>query len=79
MCDATYIGNTKQTSKNIMDGHFSDFLRLLKNRQKYDSFSAHFKQHFKCNASCTYLCNYMMLKVVKQINPIDSDEIFMKF
>ena len=36
MCEAIYIGNTQKTSKKIMDGHFSDILRLLKNGQKYD-------------------------------------------
>ena len=35
MCDAIHIGNTHQTKKNI-DGHFSDILRLLKNRQISD-------------------------------------------
>ena len=34
MCDAIYIGNTQQTLKKIMDVHFSDLLRLLKNEQK---------------------------------------------
>ena len=31
MCDAIYIGNTQQTFKKIMDGHFYNLLRLLKN------------------------------------------------
>ena len=34
MCDAIFIGNTQQTFKKRMDGHFSDLLRLLKNGQK---------------------------------------------
>ena len=42
MCDAIYIGKTQQTFNKIMDGHFSDLQRLLKNGQKSDSFSAHF-------------------------------------
>ena len=46
MCDAIYIGNTQQTFKKRMDGHFSDLLCLLKNGQKSDSFAAHFEQHF---------------------------------
>ena len=41
MCDTIYIENTHQTFKKIMDRHFSNLLRLLKNRQKYDSFAAH--------------------------------------
>ena len=31
MCGAIYLGNTQQTFKKRMDGHFSDLLRLLKN------------------------------------------------
>ena len=42
MCDAIYIGNTQQTFKKRMDGHFSDLLRLLKNGQKSDSFAVCF-------------------------------------
>ena len=41
-CDAIYIGNNRQTSKKIMDSHFSDLLSLLKNGQKSDSFADHF-------------------------------------
>ena len=32
--DNIYIGNTQQTFKKIMDDHFSDVQRLLKNGQK---------------------------------------------
>ena len=70
MCDAIYIGNTQQTSKKIMDGHFSDILRLLKNVQKSDSFAAHFEQHFNTTTSRTDLRNYMTFKVVNQLNHI---------
>ena len=44
MCDAIYIGNNQQTFKKIMEGNFSDLLRLLKNGQKSDSYYAHFEQ-----------------------------------
>ena len=53
-----------------MDGHFSDLLHLLKNRQKSDSFSDHFEQHFNTTTSRTDSRKYMTFKVVKQINPI---------
>ena len=33
ICDAIYIGNTQQTFKTRMDGHFSDILSLFKNGQ----------------------------------------------
>ena len=46
MCDAIYIRNTQQTFKKRMDVHFSNILRLLKNRHKSDSFYAHFEEKF---------------------------------
>ena len=61
-----------------MDDNFSNILRLLKNGQKYDSFTAHFKQHFNSTTSRTNLRNYMMFKVVKQLNPIGAMKIFTK-
>ena len=78
MCDAIYIGNTQQTFRKIMDGHFSDLLRLLKNEQKLDSFAAHFEQHFNTTTSRTDLCKYMTFKVVKQLNTIGEMKKFTK-
>ena len=34
MCDAIYMCNTQQTFKKIMNGHFSNLQRLLKNGQQ---------------------------------------------
>ena len=65
-----YIGNTQQTFKKRMDGHFSDVQRLIKNGQKSDSFAAHFKQHFKSTMLRTYLRKCMKFKVVNHIVPI---------
>ena len=70
LLDSIYIGNTQQTSKKIMDGHFSDVQRLLKNGQKSDSFDAHFEKHFKFTKSLTNLCKCMIFKVVKHFNTI---------
>ena len=42
MCEAVYIGNTQQTFKKRMDGHFSDLQCLLKNGQKSEAFAARF-------------------------------------
>ena len=78
MCNAIYIGNTQQTFKKRMDGHFSDILRLLKNRQKVDSFAAHFEQHFNNPTSRIYIRKYMAFKVVKQLNPIGAMKTFTK-
>ena len=64
MCDSIYIGNTDQIFKKRMDGHLSDLLSLLKNRQNSDSFAANFEQHFNTTKSRTDLSNYMTLKVV---------------
>ena len=78
MCDAIYIGNTQQTFKKRMDGHFSDLLSLLKNGQKSDSFSAHFEQNFNTTTPRTDLCKYMRFKVVKQLNLIGAMKTFTK-
>ena len=55
MYDVIYIGNTQNTFKKIMSGHFSDVLHLIKIEQKYDSFAAHFEQYFKYTTSRTDL------------------------
>ena len=78
MCDTIYIGNTQKKFKKIMDGHFFDLLRLLKNGQKSDSFSAHFEQHFKTTTSRTDLRKCMKFKIVKQLSPIGAMKKFTK-
>ena len=78
MRDAIYIGNTQQTFKKRMDGHFSDLQRLLKNGQNSDSFAAHFLQHFTNTMSRTDLRKCMTFKAIKQLNPIGMMETFTK-
>ena len=78
MCDDIYIGNTQQTFKKILDGHFSNLQHLLKNGQKSDSFAAHLLQHFNNTTSRTYLRKCMAFKVVKQLNPIGAMKTFTK-
>ena len=78
MCDVIYIGNTQKTFKKIIDGHFSDLQRLLKNGQKSDSFAAQFVQHFNNTTSRTDLRKYMMFKVLKQLNTIGTMKTFTK-
>ena len=72
------LGNTQQTLKKRIDGHFSDLLRLLKNRQKSDLFADHFKHHFNSTKSRTYLRKDVTFKVVNQINFIGTMRKFMK-
>ena len=76
LCDVIYIGNTQQTLKKIMDGHFSDLLRLLNNRQKSDSFAVHFGQHSNTNTSLTDLRKYMAFTLLKQLSPIGAMKTF---
>ena len=59
-----------------MDDHFSDILCLLKNKQKSDSFAAHFEQNFNATKERIYLHKYMTFKAVKQINPIGAMKTF---
>ena len=77
MCDSIYTSNTHHTFQKL-DVHIYNFLRLLKNGQKWDSFAAHFKQNFNTNTSHTDLRKYMTFKVVKQLNPIGAMKTFTK-
>ena len=76
--DAIYLGDTQQTFKKIMDGHFSNIKRLLKNKHKSDSFSAYFEHHFNTTTSRTDLRKYMTYKVLKQLNLIGAMKTFTK-
>ena len=78
MCDAIYTGNTQQTLKKRMDGHFSDVQKLRKPGQKLDSFVAHYKQRFNSTISHINLHMRMVSEVVKQLNPVGSMKIFME-
>ena len=78
MRDAIYIGNTKQTFQKKKDGHFSDLLRLPKNRKKSDSFAAHSEQNFNSTTPRTDLHKYTTFKGAKQLNPIGAMKIFTK-
>ena len=78
MCEAICIGNTQQTFKKILDGNISDLLRLIKNGQKPDQFSAHFEKNFDATTSHIDLRKYMKFKLVKQLNSIGKMEIFTK-
>ena len=78
LCDAIYIGNTQQTFKKRMDGHFSNIQRLHKNGQKSDSFAAHFVQHFNSTTPHTDLRKCMTFKVIKQLNTIGAMKTFTK-
>ena len=72
------IGKTEQIFNKRTDGHFSDLLRLLTNRQKPDSFAAHFEQHFNFTTSCTDICKYMTFNVVKQLSQVCAIKTFTK-
>ena len=62
MRDAIYIGKNQKNFKKIMNGHFYDLLRLLKNGEKPESFAAHFKQHFNTTTSHTDLRKHTAFK-----------------
>ena len=78
MCDAICIGNTHQTPKKIIDGHFYDLLRHPKNRKKSDSFDAHFEQHFKSTIAHIDLRKCITSNVVNKINTIGAMKTFTK-
>ena len=68
----------QQTPKNIIDGQFSDVQHLLKNGQKSDSFSAHYRKRHKYTTSETDTSKFIMLEVVNQLNMNDTLKTFTK-
>ena len=78
MCDGVYIIYTHDTPKKIMDGHFSDLLRLFINGQKSDSFTTHFEQNFKSTMSRTDLRKCMAFRVLNNFNLIVAMKTFTK-
>ena len=46
VCDKQYIGNTQQTLKERMNGHYQDVRYLVKIGKHSDSFAKHFAEHF---------------------------------
>ena len=68
--------NNKHSEKR--DINFYYVQHILKNRQKPDLISAHYKQHFKYIMSCTELRNFTTLKLFRQINKIGSMKSFVK-
>ena len=46
LCKYTYIGNTQQTLKKRMLGHFNDIKKLVQDGTSSDSFAKHFGIHF---------------------------------
>ena len=78
MCEFIYIASTQEKFKKIMDSHFSDILRLLKNGQKSDSLSAYLEQNFNFTNSLTYLIMDMTFKGVKQLKVVCAMKTFTK-
>ena len=78
ICEDVYIGNTQLTLKKMIDSHFFDRLRLLKNGQKSDSLAAHLEQHFNSTKSRIDIRKCITYKIVKQINPIVTMKTFTK-
>ena len=70
VCGNIYTGNKKQTFKKTMDRYFSNVQRILKNRQKLDSFAVHDEKYFKSTTALNDMCNCETLKLAKQINTI---------
>ena len=70
LCNAVYIGNTQQSFKEQINGHFSDVQNLIMNGTVSDSFAKHFAKHFDSKPSCKTLHDNMEFKIVSKLNPI---------
>ena len=75
----SYIGQTQQTFKDRMSGHFGDVQHLHdEGKKKSDSYAKHFAQQFPNgdNASPLEQRKHITSKVVWQGNPINAMKTF---
>ena len=78
MCHAIYIVNTQQTHEKGIVDNFSDSQLIINNRQKLDSFDAHYDKSFKYTPPHTDLCKYKKFKVVQNIIIIEEMKSYTK-
>ena len=64
-----YIGNTQQSLKDRMKGHFQDVQYLIRNNKKADSFASHFAQFFKSEPKPADLREIMNVEILSLLNP----------
>ena len=76
MSEAIYIGNTQQTPKKRMDGHFSNLLHLLKKRTQIRLICCPFRTALYDTTSHTDLCKCKTFKLVKHFNPIIAEHFY---
>ena len=85
LCDMAYIGNTQQTYKKRMQGHFQDVKKLFNKDIHSDSFARHFGHHFNYREGDKQeaptpqkLREVLKFEVVWQGNPISIVKTFGK-
>ena len=73
-----YIGNTQQTLKKRMSGHYSDVLRLVRDNKNSDLFAKHFASTLDNDPkpSSKTLQNNMNFSIIWQGNPISLQKSF---
>ena len=78
ICGEIYIGNTQQTLKDRMKGHYNDVQQLVQNGKFSDSFARHFSQHFSVKPSPQQQRDIMKFEIISSVNPISAMKTFGK-
>ena len=78
ICGEIYIGNTQQTLKDRMKGHYNDVQQLVQNGKFSDSFARHFAQHFSVKPSPQQQRDIMKFEIISSVNPISAMKTFGK-
>ena len=78
LCKYTYIGNTQQTLKKRMLGHFNDVKKLVNDGISSDSFAEHFSTHFSLSPFNDDLGKSVNFGIIWQGNPISLTKTFGK-
>ena len=78
LCNNCYVGNTQQTFKDRMNGHFNDVQKLVCKKVQSDSFARHFAKHFTTKPSPKNLRDILDFEVLWAANPISAVRSFGK-
>ena len=78
LCNNCYVGNTQQTFKDRMNGHFNDVQKLVCKKVQSDSFARHFAKHFTTKPSPKKLRDILDFEVLWAANPISAVRSFGK-
>ena len=78
ICKVDYIGNTQQTFKDRMGGHFNDVQKKVTKGISSDSFADHFAKHFSSKPTNRELREMCEFKIIWEGSPLSISKTFGK-